>query len=110
MDIITVMLQVINIPATLCGVAAVQLFKFFTPGPLDGERSLETMPGKIWDRLLPFVAPVTAIAATIGMEWYTVHPEIGRAGIIPADIVRGLLSGLASDYALRIYYKTIKGI
>lgn len=110
MDIFTVLLQVINVPATLCGVAAVQLFKYLSPGPVEGERSLETMPGKIWDRILPFVSPTVAIAATIGMEWYTVHPEIGKKGIIPADIVRGLLSGLASDYALRIYYKTIKGI
>lgn len=110
MDILAVLMQYINPQATLVGVAAVLAFKYFSPGPIEGERSLDTIPGKIWDRLIPFVGPSAAIVATIGLEWYQVHPEIGKRGIVAQDIVRGILSGFASDFALRIYYKTIKGI
>ena len=109
-DIVQIFMGLINVQAALVGMAAIQFWKWLTPGPVEGERTLETRPGTLMDRLVPFVGPLAAFVANIALEWWMVHPEIGKAGIVPQDVVRGVLSGIASDFIWRIYYKTVKGI
>jgi hypothetical protein len=108
-DILNVLLQYISMQAALVGVIAVQLYKYMVPSPTGG-KNFQTIPGKIYDRLLPFVGPLAAMLACLALEWRIVHPEIGASGLVPQDIVKGLLSGLASEFFLRIYYKTLMGI
>jgi hypothetical protein len=106
-------MSVVNVPAMFAGVAATVAYMYATPGPVDaeGKRIFSTFPGSIWSRLSPFIGPTMAFAATIGTEWYTIHPELGgKPGILPADVVRGMTTALGSEYCFRIYYKTIRGI
>lgn len=106
-------MTVVNVPAMFAGVAATVVYLYAAPGPVDaeGKRIFSTFPGTIWARLSPFVGPMVSFAATLGMEWYMVHPELGgKSGIIPADVVRGMTTALGSEYCCRIYYKTVKGI
>ena len=109
-DLIGALFQFVNLQASLLGVIAVQVYKYLSPSPPPGERSMETVKGSIWDRILPFVAPITALLVCLLLEWGLTHPPDNVARITAQDIVRGLLSGLASDFMLRIYYKTIVGL
>ena len=109
-DIVGVLMQYVNLQAALMGVIAVQAYKYLVPSPVPGEKSLQTIPGHIWDRILPFVAPITALIVCMILEWNVIHPGDTVPRVTSQDVVRGLLSGLGSDFMLRIYYKTFVGL
>lgn len=117
MDILTLLLQYINLPAAFVGVVAVLTVKYFLPTPVPAgttpppTRSFQTVAGSLGTRLLPLVGPVSATVACIAIEWFVPHAELaGKTGIVPNDVVRGILSGWASDFFLRVYYKSIAGV
>jgi hypothetical protein len=113
MGIWELLMQVVNVPAMLAGVAATVAYNHFCPGVTDvkGSGTQNVFGGTIWSRLQPFVGPAVAFLATIGMEWYQIHPELGaKKGLLIADVVRGMTTALASEYCFRVYYKTIVGV
>jgi hypothetical protein len=109
-DIITLLLQYINLPAALAGVAVTLAVMYLGPGP-ENAKWFELKPGTLLARLVPAIAPATAIVVCIVLEWNLPHPELGNVkGIVPNDVVRGILSGWGSEFILRIYFKTVAGV
>lgn len=110
MDIIALLMQYINLPAALAGAAVTLAVMYLCPGPADA-KWFELKPGSWESRLIPAIAPVTAIVVCMLLEWNLLHPELGNAkGIVPNDVVRGILSGWGSEFILRIYFKTVAGV
>ncbi len=100
MDIIQILLSLVNLKAALIGVAATQAYCYFVPSPADGV--FATTGGGWRARLVPLVAPLFAVAACVILEWDGKYS--------PDDVVRGILSGFASEVMLRFYYKSIRGL
>jgi hypothetical protein len=100
-DVIGILLGFVNLQAALLGVAASQAFAYILPAKEGGD-TFSTQAGTVGARLQPFVAPFVACVATFFLEW-------DKAFTAP-DAVRGFLSGFASEYFLRVYYKTIRGL
>ena len=93
--------QFINIPAALVGVGVIFGLQKLVPGPV-GAADTATMPGAWYTRLLPFAGPLAAFIACALLEWDKTYSA--------ADFVRGFNSGLGSEFILKIYFKTWKGI
>jgi hypothetical protein len=102
-DFVTILFQLVNMKAAMLGVAAAQAWAYFTPAQ-DGEHPdpFSTKGGGWRARAIPVISPVIAIVATIVLEWDN--------SFIPDDAARGLISGFASEWMLRVYYKTVKGL
>jgi len=101
MDIIAILLQHINVSASLAGAAVTLAVMYLLPG-LKEARWFEIKPGTWYARLVPAIAPAVAILVCVVMEW---------DGTFSArDVVRGILSGWGSDFILRIYFKTVVGV
>ncbi len=100
-DVVTLLLGFVNIQAALLGVAATQMVSYILPSR-EGDGKFSTRAGYWGSRLLPFVAPVVACGATVMLEWD------GRWA--STDAVRGVLSGFMSEFLLRTWYKTIRGM
>jgi hypothetical protein len=110
MDIITLLLQYINLPAALAG-AAVTLGVMYMLPAADNAKWFEIKPGTWYGRLVPAIAPVVAVIVCIILEWNVPHAELnGKTGIVANDVVRGILSGWGSEFILRIYFKTVAGV
>jgi hypothetical protein len=100
-DIPKILLSLINLPAVICGIAVLEIVKRLLPTPEGGEPA-HTIPGHWGTRLLPFVPIFTASVVTIALEW--------DGKFAPMDVVRGVISGQATELIYRIYNKTIKGV
>jgi hypothetical protein len=101
MDIITLLMQYINLPAALAGAAVTLAVMYFSPGMADA-KWFEIKPGTWYARIVPAIAPTVAIIVCVVMEW--------DGKISPNDVVRGILSGWGSEFILRIYFKTVAGV
>jgi hypothetical protein len=101
MDFFQTLQNFINIPAALVGVAAVLGVMYFLPSPTP-DRPFGLIPGSLGSRLIPLVNPVVACVVCIVLEWDDKFTS--------GDIVKGVLSGWASEWFMRLYYKSIKGI
>lgn len=86
-----------SIPAVIVGVGAILATQYLAPSS-DPNKSLSTVPGTLVDRLLPFVGPLVATIVCVIIEWDRV--------LTPNDIVRGINSGIGSEFVLRIYFKS----
>lgn len=99
-DVFQLLMTMVNIQAALVGVVATQVWNFFVPGTTDSPFS--TTGGGWRARVAPAIGPVFATIACVALEW--------DGAFSAFDVTRGILSGFASEFMLRIYYKTIKGI
>lgn len=91
----------INVMATLLGMGAILFTQWHLPSPTP-DKSLETIPGHLGSRLLPFVGPVAAFIACLILEWDKKFTAM--------DFARAFMSGVVSEFIFRIYYKTYKGV
>lgn len=96
MDIITLLLQHIDLPSVLLAIGITQLIRRFLPTP-KGEGKYE-VNSKIY-RILPFFPIIIAIVITILKEGI-ITPSMK----IDDAIVKGILSGFAAAWG----YKTAK--
>jgi hypothetical protein len=101
MDIFSTLQNFINIPAALVGVVAVLALQYFLPSP-SPDKPFGLVPGSLGSRLIPMVNPVVACIVCLVLEW----DQHFTAG----DVVKGILSGWASEWFMRVYYKSVKGI
>lgn len=101
--------QYMSIPAVIVGVGAILLVQYLAPAP-EGATKFATTPGNWVSRLLPLIGPCIAMVVCIAIEWYVPHAELGgKSGLIPNDYVRGINSGIGSEFLLRVYFKTFAG-
>jgi hypothetical protein len=100
LDVIQMLMTMVNLKAAMIGVAAAQAWNFFTPSTADNP--FATAGGGWRARVAPIVSPIVASIACVALEW--------DRTLLSDDIARGILSGFASEFMLRIWYKTIKGI
>jgi hypothetical protein len=106
-DFVSILFGMVNMKAAMIGVIAAQVWAYFCPSKnlADGTPATGTfftIGGGWMARLIPIIAPVVACAVTIALEW--------DKNFIADDAARGVLSGFASEWMLRVYYKTIKGL
>ena len=100
LDVIASLMSMVNLKGAMIGVAAAQAWNYFVPTTADNK--FMTIGGHWMARLSPAVAPTAAMFATIMLEWNEVF--------LADDAARGILSGLMSEFALRVWYKTLRGV
>lgn len=101
-DVIGLLGTMVNVQAAMIGVVAVQVWNYIAPGAASPEGAFSTKAGGWMARAAPAIAPLFGALACVLLEWD------GR--IQAYDVSRGILSGFASEFMLRVYYKTIKGL
>jgi hypothetical protein len=98
-DLWTLVSQFVNLPATIAAAAIAWYAQRMLPSP-EGEVN-RTVPGSIGARLIPFVAPFVALVFCLSLE--------RKTGINATTFVRGIISGFAAEYLLRVTFKTVLG-
>ena len=67
MDIVTLLMQTINVPAALVGAAVTLAIMYFSPGT-ENAKWFEIKPGTWYARIVPVIAPTVAIVVCVVME------------------------------------------
>ena len=98
MDFLTLIQGVMDWIAVVVAIVFTQGFKYLLPSPFM-EKSMETIPGHLGTRLLPFV-PIIVGLAVVFLRWKLAG---GKETLDPV-FVRGIMSGIAAGH----FYKTWK--
>jgi hypothetical protein len=99
-QILTLFGQYMNVYAMFTGIAAILVIRRLVPNS-DPTDNLSTVPGTPITRLLPLVGPTVAVVTCIVLEWDKAFTAM--------DFVRGVTSGMGSEFMLRLYFKSFAG-
>lgn len=99
-QVLTIFGQYMSIPAVIAGAGVILLIRRLVPSS-DPNDALSTVPGALSTRLLPLVGPAVAIIACVAIEW--------DKQFTATDFVRGVNSGIGSEFVLRLYFKSVVG-
>jgi len=101
MDLWGMISQYINLPATMAAAGIAWLLQIYVlPSPQGAEPHV-TVAGSFWARIQPLFAPIMATGFCLAAEW--------DKSLSAMDVIRGINSGIASEYLLRVVFKSILG-